>query len=297
MGVGKCISGVILSMAISHLSFGQHEQLLTKETKQYLSDYYFAMETNNTDKALEALNALIAADPDFPHYYGARASVMESTGAADASQILADLDKAVSLDSFSAQWLQRRADFCWETGTDKMRYRALHDMRELIARDTLTVTPIFKMYPVIANGDSAYAIELLEEAIKRAYQFVVNEPNDAQHWFWLAQSYMLDTGQLIEENVLLALGYLDKAISLNPTEWNYILFRADIYDHIQHNYIAAIEDYNYVLTISTTPNVYAALILAYQRSGERELAKETLEKALLIFPGNYRLMQIKKGSH
>ena len=273
----------------------QSVQLMTPQIRQHLNTYYDALETADAQKALEALNALIAADPNYPHYYGARASVLETLPGVTPDSILAELDKAIHADTTLDQWLIKRANYCLAAGTDRRKFQAVNDLLELCHRDSTSLAHRMALLPVVRLSDPQVFANLHQEAIALAYLQITETPNVADHWYTLASLYAMDKEDMQEEDVLLALGYLEKALSLDPGKWAYAQLRAELYADVLHNYIAAIEDYRYVITLAPSPNAYASLAQVYASSGQKKEAMTIVQEGLILFPGSYILQSVKRS--
>lgn len=272
----------------------QSVQLMTPQIRQHLNMYYDALETADAQKALQALNALIAADPNYPHYYGARASVLETLPGVSPDSILADLEKAVRADTTLDQWLIKRAHYCLEAGTDQRKFQAVTDLLDLCRRDSSSLAHRMALLPVIRSSDPQAFARLHQEAIALAYLQITESPGVADHWYTLASLYAIDKAHMQEEDVLLALGYLEKALSLDPGKWAYAQLRAELYADVLHNYIAAIEDFRYVITLAPSPNAYASLAQVYASSGQKKEAMAIVQEGLTLFPGSYVLQSAKR---
>lgn len=285
----------ILSVGFSaQICAAQSVQLMTPQIKQQLTAYYDALETADTQKALDALNALIRSDPSYANYYGARASVMEVIPGSSPDSILADLNRAIQLDSSLLQWVSKRAAFCLDRGTDKLKVRAMKDLLSLCQRDSITLSYRLDLLPILINMDSMQSSAIYQEALKIAYQQVTEAPGQAESWFALARVYCNIPAPMEEEDIRLALGYLNKALNLDPARWEYAKLRAELYANELHNLDAAIEDYKYVITLAPTPSAYESLALLYAASGQKQQAVTTVKDGLVLFPGSYALDALKR---
>jgi len=271
----------------------QQTQLMTPEIRGYLNAYYDAIETSDPQKGLIALNNLIAADPGYANYYGARASVLAAIDTIDKTRILQDLNRAVELDSINPAHREQRYAFTQTIGTDVMRMLSLLDIVRLIEHDSLNSDHYFSWYHLAPVTDTALLATIRARSIQSAYAQVLQFPDSAQYWYVLAQAYLLGDEILPEEDLLLAQAYLTQAIEISPQR-DFLIARARLYVSQHGDIAAALTDYRKALQYSPTDKQYAECIRLLLASKQKQEARETWNKAKLIYPLSYSLEALKK---
>lgn len=278
-------------------AYGQVQQQMTPQIKQYLVAYYDAVERSDPQKAIQALTLLITADPNYPNYYGARASVLESLPDIPIDSILQDLDRAVTLDSTNTQWLAHRADLRLRIGTDQMRMAAYNDMWMVIKNDSTDLHSRIQYLAFARINDTLRAAQIFREAESLAFQKTVAQPDQAENWYQLALVYTTYPERIDGEMLIKILGALNTATQLDPDNVTYYTLRADVYaKYMSANSQLAISDYQYVLGLSPSRKVYIKLAQAQLAAGLQSDAKATLQQGLLLHPGNYVMRRLLKSS-
>lgn len=273
---------------------GQQVQKMTPEIKQQLNAYYSALETADKEKALLALSSLIQLDPDYANYRGARASVYMAKGNVPYDTIIQDLNACILLDPDNLQWRQQRVQYCLQIGTDKNKSIAVTDLKRIVKLDSNAIDARFTLYPFIAPAHPLTADSLRENIIRLSYSLASNKPDVAANWYYLAKVHLINADAIKEEDILLAFGYVNKAIAIDPMQWDYLKFRSHLFITYRNDFASAAKDLQQSVIIHPNGDDYAALVQALLTSNNKSAAREAWEKGIMLFPGSYALQSLRK---
>lgn len=284
----------VLLFGIYFTVSGQSVQKQTPEIQVQLNAYYDALERADPQKALNALNQLIILDPEFPHYYGARASVLENMNDIPIDSILSDLNKAIQLDSANSIWRIHRLDLLLSAETDGMRYQAMEDIRSMIDRDTIDIDYYLAYLNYAAICDTTSIPSIHAQAIELAFQQLTAQPNEASKWYQLAQVYAAVPAAIDAEKLMQIISAIDKAIELDPANQQYYIFRGDIRSMYTTDYQLAAADYDAASKLSSSSKLYQHWAMTLIKSENKAEAKRIIQTGLLLYPGNYALQALRK---
>ena len=290
----KALTLVILTLICCGPLHGQSVQKMSPEIRTQLNAYYDALERADPEKAIQALTQLIALDPTYQHYYGARASVLENMPGISLDSVLKDLDMAVQLDSGSTKWLTHRLDIRLAAETDVFRIQAIQDMQLLSAQHALTISNYLAYIYYARLCDTTLLPHVYEQAIATAFQQLTSKPDIAANWYQLAQVYASIPERMDAEKQIQLIAALDKAIVLDPAQPDYFVLRGDIHYQFTHNYKQASSDYATASSLSSSPRIYARWAQALLAAQQMDEAKQVVNTGLLLYPGNYTLKSLQK---
>lgn len=283
------------SLIASAILGAQPVQQLTPEIKGMLTRYYDAVERADTVKALSALNELITADPDFPYYYSARASVVAALGKTPADSILSDLDRAAALLPEDINILKQRAAFTMGYPSDNMQIIAMHDLMSLIQLDSLQFDHYRKCHAYVTTLSDDILQAFLRQAERVAYQLTTQDAANAENWFHLGEVYTWKYNAAPNPELLfLARSYITKAISIDPAKTHYYIERAKLSVHDTALLDEAIADYESAMQLSSKADWFLSLALLYDQRGDGKKALHLIETGLSFYPDHYGMTRARK---
>jgi tetratricopeptide (TPR) repeat protein len=137
--------------------------------------------------------------------------------------------------------------------------------------------------PNLTDNERNQIIGLINGALDDFNAAVEKDPDNYQAWYYRGLAYRNLIG-FAQNADTFAIESFDKAVSLNPTDYNSYLQRGGIY-YQNKQYDKAIENFQKVTELKPElANGYYNLGVAYKQVGAKDSARKALEKALELLP-------------